>query len=91
MDDHVYAIVCPEPPHKLERIVHSWKAFTANRLQRQFGRIGWVWQAEYYDRIMRNEEELLETVRYVADNPRERWPDISEYPWLIIGQDQGLL
>jgi REP element-mobilizing transposase RayT len=80
MDDHVHTMVRPEVPHKLERIVQSWKSFTANRLQREFGRIGWIRQAEYYDRIMRNEEELLETLRYIADNPRERWPDVGGLP-----------
>jgi putative transposase len=84
-------IVRPEPPYELERILHSWKSFTANQLQRQFGRVGWVWHAEYYDRIMRSDGELLETVRYISDNPRERWPDLEEYPWLIVGEDQGLL
>jgi REP element-mobilizing transposase RayT len=91
MDDHIHVLVRPEPPYELQRILHSWKSFTANQLQRQFGRVGWIWQAEYYDRIMRSEDELLETVPYLADNPRERWPDLEDYPWLIVGEDQGLL
>jgi putative transposase len=91
MDDHVHAIVRPGSEHKLETIVQSWKSFTSNRLRQGSGRSGWIWQAEYYDRIMRSDQELWETVRYVADNPRERWPDIKKYPWLLVGEDLGLL
>jgi REP element-mobilizing transposase RayT len=91
MDDHVHVIVRPHAEYKLETIIQSWKSFTSNRLRKESGRSGWVWQSEYYDRIMRTEQELWETVRYLADNPRERWPDIQEYPWLLVGKDLGLL
>jgi REP element-mobilizing transposase RayT len=91
MDDHVHVIVQPYPDYKLETIVQSWKSFASNRLRKDSKRSGWVWQGEYYDRIMRTQQELWETVRYVADNPRARWPDIREYQWLLIGEDLGLL
>ena len=91
MDDHVHVIVQPYPDYKLETIVRSWKSFASNRLRKDSKRSGWVWQGEYYDRIMRTQQELWETVRYVADNPRARWPDIPDYPWLLIGEDLGLL
>jgi len=82
MDDHVHVVVQPMEEHRLEMIVHSWKSFTARSLQRQFGRKGRVWQDEYFDRIVRNDAELLATVEYVAHNPSERWPELTAYPWL---------
>jgi putative transposase len=91
MDDHVHVIVEPYPAHKLETIIQSWKSFTSNRLRKESARSGWVWQVEYYDRIMRSQQELWETVRYVADNPRERWPEVETYRWLLVGDDLGLL
>jgi hypothetical protein len=49
MDDQVHVIVAPKEGVSLQAIVHTWKSFTANRLQRDFGRIGGTWQDEYFD------------------------------------------
>ena len=51
MDDHVHVIVCPQQERRLEDVVRSWKSYTANRLQRGTGRVGSVWQDEYFDRL----------------------------------------
>jgi hypothetical protein len=45
-------------------------------------RLGRVWQDEYFDRIMRNDRELLQTAEYIITNPWKRWPEIKEYPWV---------
>ena len=34
-----------------------------------------MWQNESFDRVVRDEEELREKVRYVCSNPLKRWPD----------------
>src|SRR5438477_12201956 len=60
MHDHIHLLATPLETYRLQEIVHSWKSFTANSLQRTSGRRGAVWQDEYYDRIVRDEEELLE-------------------------------
>jgi putative transposase len=85
MDDHVHVIIVPLEEFSLQAIVHSWKSFTANRLQRDSGRYGRIWQRKYLDRIIRNEADLLEKVNYILGNPVKRWPDIQEYPWLWCG------
>lgn len=82
MNDHVHALVTPREPHPLQAIVHSWKSFTANRLQRERRRYGKVWQDESLDRIVRDETELLEKGSYILQNPRKRWPEMGEYPWV---------
>lgn len=82
MNDHVHALVTPWEPHPLQAIVHSWKSFTANRLQRIGRRRGKIWQDESLDRIVRDEAELLEKWRYILQNPRKRWPGVSDYPWV---------
>ncbi|GIZ51800.1 transposase [Noviherbaspirillum aridicola] len=82
MDDHVHAVVQPALDVSLERIVHSWKSFSANRLQRENGRRGAVWQQESFDRIVRDEHERLEKIRYIMNNPLKRWPDLKEYAWV---------
>ena len=35
MDDHVHVVLQPAQEYALEQIVHSWKSFSARRLQRE--------------------------------------------------------
>jgi len=82
MDDHVHVIIEPLAGEPLQSIIQSWKSFSANRLQRQHGRKGTVWQDEYFDRIIRDEAEFLEKTHYIINNPLKRWPDVENYQWL---------
>ena len=88
MNDHVHVLVQVSPDFPLEEIVHSWKSFTANRLQRRHGREGTVWQQEYFDRVVRDDEEYVQKRGYILNNPRKRWPEIESYRRLwTIGVD----
>lgn len=40
---------------------------------------GPVWQRNYYERIIRDDDEAARTLAYICDNPR-RWPDDDYYP-----------
>jgi REP element-mobilizing transposase RayT len=82
MDDHVHVVVHPHESEKLEAIVHSWKSFTANRLQRVSHRSGKVWQPEYFDRLIRGEVEMREKMEYILRNPQKRWSDMISYSWV---------
>ena len=82
MNDHVHALVEPAAPRELEQIVHSWKSYTANRIQRVSRREGKIWQAEYFDRLIRGEEEFEEKRNYILANPAKRWPDVVNYEWV---------
>jgi len=89
MDDHAHVLVNPLESNSVETIVHSWKSFTAHKLQRAFGRRGPIWQDEYYDRIVRDENELIEKVGYILRNPFRRWPDVAEYAWVGFGEGRS--
>ncbi|MEW6512308.1 MAG: transposase [Bacteroidota bacterium] len=82
MDDHVHVVVLPKPGVRLEDVVHSWKSFTANQLQRRSKRHGKVWQNEYYERLIRSRRELSRTLKYVEQNPFKRWPTLTQYRWM---------
>ncbi len=82
MNDHVHVLIRPVAEQALEKIVHSWKSFTAHRLQRLHGRRGRVWQDEYFDRVVRDENEFNQKFDYIVGNPWKRWPDIANYPWV---------
>jgi REP element-mobilizing transposase RayT len=85
MDDHVHVLVAPSEKLSLQEIIHSWKSFTTNQLQKNFRRIGAIWQREYFDRIVRNERELMEKVNYILTNPARRWPELLDYEWVDCG------
>ncbi len=81
MNDHVHAVLTPYPDWQLAQITHTWKSFSANQLQRKFGRKGQVWLHESHDRIIRNESELYQKCEYIMNNPAKRWPDEKDYKW----------
>jgi hypothetical protein len=80
MDDHVHVLVLPFEENSLEHILHSWKSFTAKRLRSFWRRSSPVWQDEYFDRVIRDEAELIEKTRYILGNPPKRWSEIQDYP-----------
>jgi putative transposase len=85
MNDHVHALVRPRPGFALERIIHSWKSYTARHFQHRKGR---VWQPEHWDRIIRTEREFEEVLQYIANNPFTRWPGIESYPWIRLSDSE---
>ena len=69
MPNHVHTIVEPLADFKLSKIIHSWKSFTANQINRQQNRKGQLWQRETYDHIIRTEVEYWDQIDYVWNNP----------------------
>lgn len=87
MDDHVHVLLKSLANHQIERIVHSWKSFTAHKFQKERGRKPPIWQEEYFDRIIRDEREFLDKAHYILNNPLKRWAEVEDYPWVWIKQD----
>jgi putative DNA methylase len=69
MPNHVHALVAMKPGYTLDRIVHSWKSYTAKEANRVLGRVGPFWAPEYFDRFMRDEQHLASTAVYIEGNP----------------------
>ena len=69
MPNHIHALVQPRPGNLLAGILHSWKSFTANALNRSLERTGEVWMTESYDHIVRDWQELQRWREYIAANP----------------------
>ncbi|RMH25768.1 MAG: hypothetical protein D6693_08315, partial [Planctomycetota bacterium] len=84
MNDHVHLVVRPYEGCELSGLLHTWKSYTANRMQRETGRVGAVWQDESFDRIVRDEDEYFEKLGYILTNPQRRWPGIQEYAWVGV-------
>lgn len=69
MPNHVHALLIPLQGFLLEDIVHSWKSFTANQANKILNRSGQFWQAEYFDRYIRNSQHYFAAVDYIEQNP----------------------
>jgi REP element-mobilizing transposase RayT len=85
MPNHVHVIARLFRGSELGRVVHSWKSYTAKVANRLLVRAGEFWAREYYDRCIRDERELLRTVRYVLENPAKAglvdWPYVGCAGW----------
>ncbi len=78
MPNHVHAVLKPLDEEPLEKIMYSWKSFTAKEGNKILGVTGAFWQPEYYDHIIRDGEDFRNQVKYVLNNPMaahtsERW------------------
>jgi len=69
MSNHAHVIVEQAEGWPLASVVHSWKSFTANEVNRALGRGGPLWMREYFDRFMRDDDHLNSTIAYVESNP----------------------
>jgi valyl-tRNA synthetase len=76
MPDHVHMLLSPARKEDgewwpLSGLLHSIKSYTAHAIQKQRGAAGALWQDESFDRIVRNDDEFLETANYMLRNPVE--------------------
>lgn len=53
----------------LDELVHSWKRYSAVRINRLLGRSGTFWQKDYFDRLVRDQDHFANCVRYIRRNP----------------------
>ena len=96
MADHSHIVLQPIPVsgslsawcdqrsfHRLESITGSIKGRSSRLIHRRLGRTGSLWQSESFDRTIRNDKDLVETIDYIHHNP-VRWSLVErpeEYCW----------
>ena len=86
MPDHIH-FVAQLKDTTLPKLMHSLKSYTANEINKVLGRNGQVWESGYYERGIRDEESLMELVRYCLENPVRKGlvGDFRNYPyWYCI-------
>lgn len=74
MPNHVHVLFEPIRGWTVAKIVASWKKFTARKIcedQRDRGQtlIAPVWHREYWDRFIRDQKHLRQTIEYIHMNP----------------------
>jgi putative transposase len=66
--------------HGVPEIVRAFKSFSAPRINELRNMVGErVWQRGYYERVVRNEDELNRIRQYIAENPL-RWSEDEYHP-----------
>jgi putative transposase len=69
MPNHVYVLIECNVAWPLNKIVQSWKSYTAKRANDALSRTGQFWQPDYFDRAARNPDETEAIARYIEYNP----------------------
>ncbi len=85
MPNHVHVVVAPFCGYELSAILHSWKSFTANRINDIAGGAGAVWERESFDHLIRSADDIEQFVKYTEENPvtaglcdlPQEWPHSS--------------
>jgi REP element-mobilizing transposase RayT len=80
MPNHVHVVVRLFPGQELAKVVKAWKNFSAKAANLALGRKGRFWQREYYDRLIRNGEELDRAIRYIVENPAKA--GLKNWTWV---------
>jgi len=88
MPNHAHGIIMisvgagfkPAPTHGLPEIIRAFKTFSSRRINdlRDMSGVP-LWQRNYYEHVIRNEESLNTIRRYIIENPL-RWADDPENP-----------
>jgi len=95
MPNHIHAVIiitgaglspAPTPAHTpLPEIVQALKSFSTRRCNEISGRSGKsIWQRNYYEHIIRSEDELNQISEYVEANPAQ-WAEDEENPVKAAG------
>ena len=69
MPDHLHVIVVPRGDATISKLMHSIKGYSARIINARRGGSGPVWQRSFYDRAIRHESQLFETLEYIHSNP----------------------
>jgi REP element-mobilizing transposase RayT len=80
MPNHVHVVVRLFPGQELSKVVKAWKNFSAKAANHALSQKGRLWQPEYYDRLIRNGDELRRAIRYTVENPVKA--ELKDWPWV---------
>ena len=80
MPNHVHVLIEVNEGWSLSRIMHGWRSYTAKEANRILGRTGKFWMEEYYDRYIRDDNHLQQTINYILNNPANA--GLDEWPWV---------
>lgn len=70
MPNHVHLVLSlKQNSRNVDKIMQSLKRYSARQINKLLKRSGSFWQAESYDHVVRDEDELYRIIKYVLNNP----------------------
>lgn len=83
MPNHVHVLISLLKVVSLSEILHSWRSFSSNEINKLFNRKGQLWMPEYFDRYIRDQEHFNNVVNYIHNNPVKAGlvDDPTHYRW----------
>ena len=69
MPNHVHILLRLREGYDLAGLMKRIKGVSSRKINRRLGTIGRVWQADYFDRYIRDWEHFVETRIYIENNP----------------------
>ena len=69
MPDHVHWLFRLGDTKELSAVLKHFKARSAIELNQALKRSGSIWQSHYYDRAIRDGEDIRQIARYIVGNP----------------------
>jgi REP element-mobilizing transposase RayT len=89
MPNHVHVLFRLHEGQRLEETVKSWKGFSARKINELRGATGAFWQADYWDRMVRNPGHLNRCMDYIRQNPIKA--GLGENEFVLYEADVGSL
>ncbi|MFN0076766.1 MAG: REP-associated tyrosine transposase [Prosthecobacter sp.] len=83
MPNHVHVLFETFGGHPIGKVIHSWKTFTAREINKLNGQFGQLWQDDFFDTFMRDDEHQAAEVTYIERNPVNAGlvSKTTEWPW----------
>ncbi len=69
MPNHVHVIFTPWQSYEPSDILHSWKSYTAHKINQLLQRQGTLWERESFDHLIRSLDYFEYFINYVENNP----------------------
>ncbi len=87
---HVHVLVRPLGDWPLSRLLHTWKSFTASRINKLQSSSGSFWMDESFDHIVRSEVQWQYFQRYIGENPAKANLRAGEFSlWMGEGEESA--
>jgi REP element-mobilizing transposase RayT len=70
MPNHVHCLLVQRNEWPTEKVLHSWKRYTAGSINKLLKKAGSLWQSDYSYCLIRNQNHFANGVGYIRNNPR---------------------
>ena len=93
MPNHLHMLIRPLEREgeqiAISETIKSFKGHTARMVNQALNRQGQLWFREYHDHWIRNQQELVNVMEYIRNNPVKAGlaKDTRQWPWTWLNPD----